>query len=189
MINLIQPITVQQAYDGITHARRWASWNWWWRMVDDDDGDESPSPEPRTDSRSALPRGFRAWRRLRIVKRDESFSLIFSPRTWIYGVGVEVGGASRGPRGRGRAQGVGRALHPRGGLVSFPDRFLFFYFSKYSKTEKYCLKNCFGVGLLTVPHTYSFSESETFRKVSLMYSSGVTVSITLVSTFIGLPEI
>ena len=46
-------------------------------MVDDDDGDESPSPEPRTDSRSALPRGFRAWRRLRIVKRDESFSLIF----------------------------------------------------------------------------------------------------------------
>ena len=48
-------------------------------MVDDDDGDESPSPEPRTDSRSALPREFRASRRLRIVKRDESFSLIFLP--------------------------------------------------------------------------------------------------------------
>ena len=46
-------------------------------MVDDDDGDGFPSPEPQTDSRSALPRGFRAWRRLRIVKRDESFSLIF----------------------------------------------------------------------------------------------------------------
>ena len=45
-------------------------------MVDDDDGDESPSPEPRTDSRSALPRGFTDWRWLRIVKRDESFSLI-----------------------------------------------------------------------------------------------------------------
>ena len=88
-----------------------------------------------------------------------------------------------------RGKGVGCALHPRGALVSFPDCFLFFYFSKYSKTEKYCLKNCFGVGLLTVPHTYSFSESETFRKVSLMYSSGVTVSITLVSTFMGLPEI
>ena len=84
-------------------------------MVDDDDGDESPSPEPRTDSRSALPRGFRAWRRLRIVKRDESFSLIFfSPRTRIYGVGVEVGGAPRGPRGPGRAQGGRRAPHPRG---------------------------------------------------------------------------
>ena len=46
-------------------------------MVDDDDGDGFPSPEPRTDSRSALPRGFRAWRRLRIVKRDDFFSLIF----------------------------------------------------------------------------------------------------------------
>ena len=42
-------------------------------MADDDDGDESPSPVPRTDSRSALPREIRAWRRLRIVKRDEIF--------------------------------------------------------------------------------------------------------------------
>ena len=40
MINLIQPITIQQAYDGITHAWWWASWNWWWRKVDDDDGDD-----------------------------------------------------------------------------------------------------------------------------------------------------
>ena len=46
-------------------------------MVDDDDGDESPSPEPRTDSRSALPREIRAWRQLCVVKRDETFSLIF----------------------------------------------------------------------------------------------------------------
>ena len=45
-------------------------------MVDDDD-DESPSLEPRTDSRSALPREIRAWRRLHVVKRDETFSLIF----------------------------------------------------------------------------------------------------------------
>ena len=66
-------------------------------MVDDEDGDGFPSPEPRTDSRSALPREFRAWRRLRIVKRDESFSVMFSPRTRIYGVGVEVGGATGGP--------------------------------------------------------------------------------------------
>ena len=112
MINLIQPITVQQAYDAITHARRWASWNWWWRKVDDDDGDGFPSLEPWTDSRSAFPREIRAWRRLRIIKRDESFSLIFSPRTWIYRVGVEVGGALGGPRDRGarphpRGQGVG----------------------------------------------------------------------------------
>ena len=46
-------------------------------MADDDDGDDFPSLEPRTDSRSAFPIEFRAWRRLRIVKRDESFSLIF----------------------------------------------------------------------------------------------------------------
>ena len=65
-------------------------------MVDDDDGDGFPSPEPRTDSRSALPREFRAWWRLRIVKRDESFSPIFSPRKGIYGVKMDVDGASGG---------------------------------------------------------------------------------------------
>ena len=46
-------------------------------MVDDDDGDGFPSLEPQTDSRSALPRKNRAWRRPRIVQRDEFFSLIF----------------------------------------------------------------------------------------------------------------
>ena len=50
-------------------------------MVDDDDGDGFPSLEPRTDYRSALPRGFRAWRGLRIIKRDEFFSLFFLPET------------------------------------------------------------------------------------------------------------
>ena len=108
MIDLIQPITVQQAYDGITHARRWASWNWWWRMVDDDDVDESPSPEPRTDSRSALPSGFRAWWRLRIVKRDESFSLVFfSPKvniwSWSWGRWSVRGPTRQGARPRGQA--------------------------------------------------------------------------------------
>ena len=53
-------------------------------MVDDDDGDEFPSPEPRTNSGSALPREIRAWRRLRIVKRDETFSLIFFLRETEY---------------------------------------------------------------------------------------------------------
>ena len=72
-------------------------------MVDDDDGDGFPSPEPRTDSRSALPREIRAWRRLRIVKREGFFSLIFSPRKPIYGGRVGVGGPPGGPRGRGRA--------------------------------------------------------------------------------------
>ena len=45
-------------------------------MVDDADGNESPSPETRTDSRSALLREIRAWRQLRVVKCDETFSLI-----------------------------------------------------------------------------------------------------------------
>ena len=62
-------------------------------MVDDDDGVESPSPEPRTDSRSALPRGFRAWRRLRIVKRDDFFSpIFFLPESNYIELELESGG-------------------------------------------------------------------------------------------------
>lgn len=132
MINLIQPITVQQAYDGITHARRWASWNWWWRMVDDDDGDESPSSEPRTDSRSALPRGFRAWRRLRIVKRDETFSLIFfSPNvniwSWSWGRWSVRGPTRQGgaPRGEGAPPPSWTGCGPPG-LDSFASIFYIF---------------------------------------------------------------
>lgn len=132
MINLIQPITVQQAYDGITHARRWASWNWWWRMVDDDDGDGFPSPEPRTDSRSALPRGFRAWRRLRIVKRDESFSLIFflpeSEYMELELRSVELQGAHEAggaPRGVGVPPPSWTGCGPPG-LDSFANIFLLF---------------------------------------------------------------
>ena len=85
-------------------------------MVDDDDGNESPSPEPRTDSRSALPREIRAWWRLRVIKRDETFSLIFSPRDGIYGVGVEVGGGPGGPRDR-RPRPRGGAPLSRGQAV------------------------------------------------------------------------
>ena len=79
-------------------------------MVDDDDGDGFPSPEPRTDSRSALPREIRAWRRLRIVKCDESFSLIFFLPEHEYIElelrSVELQGAHEtgcAPRGRGHA--------------------------------------------------------------------------------------
>ena len=83
-------------------------------MGNGDDGDEFPSPEPRADSRSALPRGFRAWRWLRIVKRNDFFSLIFPPRNTIYGVGVGVGEATGGPRGKGRALGGQARPQPRG---------------------------------------------------------------------------
>ena len=77
MMNLIQLLTDQRAYEGITHSRWGASWNWRWRRVGDDEERRSPSPEPQTDSRSALPREIRAWWRLRIVKHDEDYSLIF----------------------------------------------------------------------------------------------------------------
>ena len=77
-------------------------------MVDDDDSDGFPSPEPRTDSTSALPREFRAWRQLRIVKRNESFSLIFFVREREYMElelrSVELQGAHE----------AGGAPHPRG---------------------------------------------------------------------------
>ena len=102
-------------------------------MVDDDDGDESPSPEPRTDSRSALPREIRAWRRLRIVKRDETFSLIFfseKRNIWSWSWGRW---SLRGRTRQGAHPGGGRAPHPRGQgvgplvLILSP---VFFIFSK-----------------------------------------------------------
>ena len=83
-------------------------------MVDDDDGDGFPSPEPRTDSRSAFPRKNRAWRWLRIIKRDESFSLFFLPNHEYMELelrSVKVQGAHE----IGRHDQGGRAPpHPRG---------------------------------------------------------------------------
>ena len=79
-------------------------------MVDDDDSDESPSPEPQTDSRSALPREIRAWRRLHIVKCDETFSLIFFLREREY---MELELRSVDVQGAHEAGG-GRRPHPRG---------------------------------------------------------------------------
>ena len=77
-------------------------------MVDDDYDDESPSPEPRTDSRSPLPREIRAWRRLRVMKRDETFSLIFFLPETVY-MELEL----RSEEVRGAHEIGGRA--PRGG--------------------------------------------------------------------------
>ena len=113
MMNLIQLLTDQRIYGGITHSRWGASWNWRWRRVGDDEEQRSPSPEPQTDSRSALPREIMAWRRLHIVKRDDFFSLIFSPRKQLYRVGVGVGRSPRGPRGRVARPGGGGRPHPR----------------------------------------------------------------------------
>ena len=79
-------------------------------MFDDDDGDESPTSEPRTDSRSALPREIRAWQRLRIVKRDETFSLGFFLRETEY-MELELRSVERqgAHETGGQAQGGGRA--------------------------------------------------------------------------------
>ena len=104
-MNLIQLLTDQRAYEGITHSRWGASWNWRWRRVGDDEEGRSPSPEPQTDSRSALPRKNRAWRRLRLVDRDNSFSLIFPPKIGIYSVKVKVCGATWARQERGARPG------------------------------------------------------------------------------------
>ena len=89
-------------------------------MVDDDDGDRFPSPEPRTDSRSALPRKNRAWRRLRIVKRDESFNLIFSLLEREY-MELELRSVElRGTHKPGAHPGGRARPHPCGQLVGPP---------------------------------------------------------------------
>ena len=78
-------------------------------MVGDDDGVESPSPEPRMDSRSALPRDIRAWRRLHVVKHDETFFLIFFlPETVYMELELRSGGVQGAHEIGGRALG-GRA--------------------------------------------------------------------------------
>ena len=103
-------------------------------MVDDDDGDGFPSLEPRTDSRSALPREFRAWRQLRIVKHDESFSLIFFLPEHEYMElelrSVELQGAHEAggaPRGAGAPPPSRQGCGPPG-LDSFAS--IFYYFQK-----------------------------------------------------------
>ena len=78
-------------------------------MVDDDDGNESPSPEPRMDSRLTLLREIRAWQRLRVVKRDKTFSLIFFLPESQY---MELELASEGIQGAHEV--AGHAPHPRG---------------------------------------------------------------------------
>ena len=81
-------------------------------MVDDDDSDVFPSPDPRTDSRSALSRKIRAWRRLHIVKHDGPFSLIFFLPESEY---MELGLRSVESEGANEAGGAPQGgLHPRG---------------------------------------------------------------------------
>ena len=127
MMNLIQLLTDQRAYEGITHSRWGASWNWRWRWVGDDKELRSPSPEPQMDSRSGLAMKNRWWRCLRIVKRDETFSSIFSREIGIYSVRVEVCGATRWvqPTGRARRGGAHWWVVPTQGPDTSPTYLLF----------------------------------------------------------------
>ena len=61
----------------------------------DDDGDGFPSLEAKTDSRYALPRKNRAWRRLRLIDRDNSFPWFFLEICDF----IVSGGSSAGPPG------------------------------------------------------------------------------------------
>ena len=95
MMNLIQLLTDQRAYEGITHSRWGASWNWRWRRVGDDEDRRSSSPEPQTDSRSSLPMKNRRQQWLCLVEHNNSFSMIFSRKIRFYSVGFRVRGATR----------------------------------------------------------------------------------------------
>ena len=115
-MNLIKLLTDQRAYEGITHSRWGASWNWRWRRVGDDEERRSPSLEPQTDSRSTLPRKNRAWQQLCLVDHDNYFFLNFFSKNrnlWCQGWGLrghQVGTTHLGVPGEGRAL-VGCAGH------------------------------------------------------------------------------
>ena len=94
-MNLIQLLTDQRAYEGITHSRAGASWNWRCKRFGDDEDKKSPSPEPKTDSRSGLPMKNMRWRRIRIAKQVILPHWFFSRKIGIYGVGFRVCGATR----------------------------------------------------------------------------------------------
>ena len=67
--------------------------------------------------------------------RPESFLMIFSRAKDTLYQKMGIGGLPGGPRDRGRAQGVGRAVHPRGQWVALLWCFLCPIFLIYSKTD------------------------------------------------------
>ena len=69
------------------------------------------------------------------VLHPASFLMIFSRAKDTLYQKVGIGGLPGGPRGRGRAQGVGRALHPRVQWVAPLWCFLRPIFLIYSKTD------------------------------------------------------
>ena len=57
---------------------------------------------------------------------DLSYFLEVSVFIGIFGVGLTSGGSPSRPQGRGRTQGVGRALHPRGRLGTLLAQLFYF---------------------------------------------------------------
>ena len=112
MITLIQPITVQQAYEGIAHTRWWASWNWWWRRVGDDLWSPKQTPYLPSRWRTGGGGGSISWNMMKLLL------LFFSPIIWIYSTKIRVSGASWAPQATRACPGGGRALVPRGQQVA-----------------------------------------------------------------------
>ena len=80
---------------------------------------------------------------------------------------TESGEHMRCPRGRGRAP------HPRGRLVSFPDYFLFSYFLKYSKTEKITIRTILESVYLPYHIPIPFRSLKHSRKCTLCIPTGL----------------
>ena len=85
---------------------------------------------------------------------------MFSGYVGIYRRKKYVGGRPRGPRDRGRTQGGGRALHPRGPLVAPPTYFFLLYIPTYPENIRYGRKPLFPPPQPSVPvrsHLRAFS--------------------------------
>ena len=78
-------------------------------MISPSRRDVSPAEQLRQSPRLVLPR----FRPEMAVLHPENFLMIFSTAKDTKQK-MGIGGLPGGPRGRGRAQGVGHALHPRG---------------------------------------------------------------------------
>ena len=103
------------------------------RCVGDDEDRRSPSPEPQTDSRFGLPMKNRRRRQLRLVKRDNSFSLIFLEKCdFITQVLGSVGppGGDNPPRRALRGACPGGLCPPRCPLRWFLAPVFLFYYIK-----------------------------------------------------------
>ena len=83
---------------------------------------------------------------------------------------------TRCPQGRGRAQGVGRASHPCGSLVSFPDYSLFSNFLKYSKAEKIAIRMFWSRFTYRTTYLFLFGVWNVLESVSYVFLRGYGIN-------------